>query len=102
MSRSLDSLYARFGLAIRARPWTPRRHPCRRETDREEPRRDAIFRAELARLADEMDQMKAAHEGSLEFGARAEAQGQQDGAAWIAKLQGDVGERVQEGRGSAR
>jgi glycosyltransferase involved in cell wall biosynthesis len=87
MARSLDALYTRFGLDPRApvdAASAPAQELIAKNLD------GAMFRAELARLADEMDQMKAAHEGSLEFERGQKRKADEESDRWIAKLQGDV------------
>ena len=87
MTRSLDALYARFGIAPGA------------SVDMDSPlARDLIaksldgslFRQELARLADEMAQMKAAFEATLAFERRQAEDFKGEAGRWIEKLQGDV------------
>ena len=87
MTRSLDALYARFGIAPGA------------SLDMDAPGvRDllaknldgSLFRQELVRLADEMAQMKAALEATLEFERRQARDFKDESSRWIEKLQGDI------------
>ena len=87
MTRSLDALYARFGIA-----------PAKGVDMDSAGVRDLIaknldgslFRQELVRLADEMAQMKAALEATLEFERRQAREYKDESGRWIEKLQADV------------
>lgn len=85
MTRSLDALYARFGLDAGAQLDTqaaPAQELLARNLD------GALFRQELARVADELAQVKAGlareREGAERFAREARE--------WIAKLERDVAE----------
>ncbi len=83
MTRSLDALYARFGLDAAA-PVDARapgiQELLARNLD------GTVFREELARLADELAQLRAGLETE-----RGQARGfETEARAWIAKLEGDI------------
>jgi glycosyltransferase involved in cell wall biosynthesis len=87
MTRSLDALYARFGLEPGAAPdmASPEvRDLLAKNLD------GALFRQELVRLCDEMAQMKAALEATLEFERRQAGDFKAEASRWIEKLQADV------------
>ncbi len=50
----------------------------------------SLFRQELVRLADEMAQMKAALEATLEFERRQARDFKDESSRWIEKLQADI------------
>lgn len=83
MNRSLDALYARFGIDP-AGPVDPLSAPAQRliaaNLD------GAIFRPELARTADELAQLRAGLDAERDHAARFE----RESRAWIAKLEGDI------------
>ncbi len=87
MARSLDALYARFGIDPAA-PLDPQSAPVQdllaKNLD------GALFRQELVRLADEMAQMKSALESTLEFERRQAGEFQAEARRWIEKLEADV------------
>lgn len=83
MTRSLDALYARFGIDAAAPP--DAQSPgiealLARNLD------GALFREELARLADELAQLRSGLEAERGQARRFEAEARD----WIAKLEGDV------------
>ncbi len=83
MTRSLDALYARFGLDAAA-PVDPE-SPAVREllaTNLD----GALFRHELTRMADEFVQLREAFDAERERARRFE----EESRGWIAKLEGDV------------
>ena len=87
MTRSLDALYTRFGIAPGASldmdaPGV--RELLAKNLD------GSLFRQELVRLADEMAQMKGALEATLEFERRQARDFKDEASRWIEKLQGDV------------
>jgi glycosyltransferase involved in cell wall biosynthesis len=87
MTRSLDALYARFGIAPGATPDADSagvRSLIAKNLD------GSLFRQELVRLADEMAQMKASLESTLEFERRQARDFKDESNRWIEKLQGDV------------
>ena len=87
MTRSLDALYARFGIAPGAKvdmDSAGMRELIAKNLD------GALFRHELVRLADEMAQMKAALEATLEFERRQARDFKEESSQWIGKLQADV------------
>jgi glycosyltransferase involved in cell wall biosynthesis len=83
MTRSLDALYARFGLDAAA-PVDARapgvQELLARNLD------GTVFREELARLADELAQVRAGLEAERGQARRFETEAR----AWIAKLEGDI------------
>jgi glycosyltransferase involved in cell wall biosynthesis len=83
MTRSLDALYARFGLET-AGPVDPQSAPAQEllalNLD------GALFRQELARVADELAQVKHA----IEVERTAAAAYKSEASGWIAKVEGDV------------
>jgi glycosyltransferase involved in cell wall biosynthesis len=87
MTRSLDALYARFAIDPAA-PLDPQSPAVRdllaKNLD------GALFRQELVRLADEMAQMKAALEATLEFERRQAGDFKAEARKWMDKLEGDV------------
>lgn len=85
MTRSLDALYARFGLDAGAPVDTqsaPAQELIARNLD------GALFRQELARVADELAQVKAGLAREREGAARFAREARE----WIAKLERDVAE----------
>jgi glycosyltransferase involved in cell wall biosynthesis len=80
MSRSLEALYARFGLPA-AEPLDPASPEVQRllATSLD----GSLFRAELVRLADEMGQLQAGLASEREIAERTRE--------WIAKLEADIG-----------
>ena len=87
MTRSLDALYARFGIAPGkdvAMDSAGVQGLLAKNLD------GSLFRVELVRLADEMAQMKAALEATLEFERRQAREFQDESQRWIEKLQGDI------------
>lgn len=87
MIRSLDALYARFGIAPgeSVDADSPRvRELLAKNLD------GSLFRQELVRLADEMAQMKSALEATLEFERRQAGEFKDESTRWIAKLQADI------------
>ena len=85
MARSLDALYARFGID----PASPRAaDPAALERLVATNLDGALFRQELARLADEFAQTRAALEDTRERAAKFELESRE----WIAKLERDVAE----------
>jgi hypothetical protein len=83
MARSLDALYERFGLDAR-QPYAG--DPAKIERLVAASLDGSIFRAELARLADELAQLTHTHEETL----AAARQFETESRAWIAKLEADV------------
>lgn len=84
MSRSLDALYDRFGIDVERPASASLERLLAANLD------GTLFRAELARLADELAQALAANRelgAEIEKARRFEA----DSTAWIAKLEGDIG-----------
>jgi hypothetical protein len=86
MNRSLDALYQRFGIAREgADPQAPpAQELLAKNLD------GSLFRQELVRLADEMAQMKAALEATLEFERGQARDFKNEAQQWIAKLEADV------------
>ena len=87
MTRSLDALYERFGIAPG------------KDVDMQSPGvrellaknlDGSLFRQELVRIADEMAQMKAALEATLEFERRQASAYRDESGRWVEKLQGDI------------
>ena len=87
MTRSLDALYARFGIAPAGNVDVDSasvQSLLAKNLD------GSLFRQELVRLADEMAQMKAALEATLEFERRQAREFKDESGRWIEKLQGDI------------
>jgi len=83
MARSLDALYARFGLDARAPlegDAAAIEHLVAANLD------GSLFRAELARLADEYAQLTRDHERTVAAARKFEAESRE----WIAKLEHDI------------
>ncbi|MGZ5071968.1 MAG: glycosyltransferase [Usitatibacter sp.] len=87
MARSLDALYARFGIDP-AGPLDPRSGPAQELLAKNLD--GALFRQELVRLADEMKQMQSALESTLDFERRQAADFKAEAKQWIGKLEADV------------
>jgi glycosyltransferase involved in cell wall biosynthesis len=87
MARSLDALYARFGIDP-ATALDPRSAPVQELLAKNLD--GALFRQELVRLADEMAQMKSALESTLEFERRQAGDFKAEARRWIEKLEADV------------
>jgi hypothetical protein len=87
MIRTLDALYARFGID----PAAPLDAQAPQVRDLLAKNLDgALFRQELVRLTDEMAQMKVALESTLAFEKSQAAEFRAEAQRWIEKLQGDV------------
>lgn len=87
MTRSLDALYARFGIASATHADM---HSAGVQELLAKNLDGSLFRVELVRLADEMAQMKAALEATLEFERRQARDFKDESQRWIEKLQGDI------------
>ncbi len=87
MARSLDALYARFGIAPGEAvdmDSAALRDILAKNLD------GSLFRVELVRMADEMAQMKASLEATLEFERRQARDFKDESSRWIEKLQADI------------
>lgn len=87
MARSLDALYARFGIETPS-PIDANAAPVQELLAKNLD--GSLFRAELARLADEVVQMKSAFEGSLAFEREQARRHAEESKQWIAKLEADI------------
>jgi len=83
----LDAFYARFGITPGSEPAMDSqgvRELLAKNLD------GSLFRVELVRLADEMAQMKASLEATLEFERRQAREFKDESSRWIEKLQADI------------
>jgi glycosyltransferase involved in cell wall biosynthesis len=87
MTRSLDAFYARFGID----PGVPVDATSAAAQELIAKNLDgALFRQELVRILDEMQQMKESFEGTLEFERGQLARARDESRQWIAKLEADI------------